>query len=53
MVEGYFEMLIAGYINFANPLTTTGGEVFGVIMAYYVLFLALIIIPALLIWMMF
>jgi len=53
MIEGYFEMLIAGYVNFASPMFSTDGEVAGVIMAYYCLFLALIVLPALLIWMMF
>ena len=53
MVEGYFEMLIAGYVNFATPVWTTNGEGFGTVMAVYCLFLALIVLPALLIWMMF
>lgn len=53
MVEGYFEVLIAGYLNFTAPHYTTSGEVMGSLMSIYFLFLALIILPALLIWMMF
>jgi hypothetical protein len=53
MIEGYFEMLIAGYLNYASPLFTSNGEYAGVYMAYYCLFLALFVLPAMLIWMMF
>jgi len=53
MVEGYFELLIAGYLNFKLPLMTTNGEGWGTIMGWYCLFLALFVLPALLLWMMF
>lgn len=52
-VEGYFELLIAGYLNFKLPLMTTNGEGWGAVMGYYCLFLALFVLPTLLIWMMF
>ena len=52
-IEGYFEMLIAGYLNIKLPLLTTSGEIWGTVLGTYCLFIALAVIPSLLLWMMF
>ena len=52
-IEGYFEMLIAGYLNIKLPLFTTSGEIWGSLYGTYCLFIAMAVLPSLLIWMMF
>ena len=52
-LEAYFELLIAGYLNFSFQLHTTNGEVFAIYVAYYCLILSLIVLPFVMIYIAF
>jgi len=49
-LEGYIELLIAGYINYYFSLDSTNGEVGASYLAYYCLIVSLIIMPMVMIY---
>lgn len=49
-LEGYIELLIAGYINYYFSLDSTNGEVGASYLAYYCLIVSLIIMPIVMIY---
>ena len=44
-IEGYFELLLAGFLNIKGNLVTTDGEILGVIIGYLSLCLVLVFLP--------
>lgn len=49
-LEGYFEFLIAAYLNLSQPLATTNGERASLYLGWYCVIIAVIIFP--LLWVM-
>jgi len=45
ILETYLEFLISGYLNLKAPLLSTDGELYGVILGYFCLISAVIIVP--------
>jgi hypothetical protein len=52
MLEGFMELVISGYLEHSNPLSTSSGEAKAQFVGYLSLFLALIVLPCLLIWVL-
>lgn len=50
-LESYLEMLISGYLNTLSPKYTTYGEIMGLWVSYYCLFISLVVIPMVYLWM--
>ena len=48
-LEGYFEYIIAAYLNISRPLSDTNGEILGIAIGWYSAFLCLFLFPA--IWL--
>ena len=44
-VGGYFEILISGYLNIMEPLSSSNGEVIANVVAWYCLIVTLLLIP--------
>ena len=44
-IEGYIELLIAGYLNTSFNLNSTNGEVTARYVAYYCLIISLVVMP--------
>ncbi len=45
-IEGYLELLLAGFLNIRGNLVTTDGEIMGVVIGYLSLFLVLVFLPS-------
>ena len=52
MIEAEFEMLIAGYLQMKDPLTTTWGELFSSFLAFFGLCAALVGLPGAIIYVL-
>ena len=53
ILEGYLDIVIAGYYNLSMMLNTSGGEIYGKYFSYFTITVSLGIIPLLLIWISF
>ena len=51
-IEAYMELIIAGYINYINPLESTNGEIVAQYVAYYAFVVCLFILPSISIWVL-
>jgi len=49
-LEGYFEYVIAAYLNISRPLGDKSGEILGLSIGWYSAFLCLFLFPA--IWLL-
>ena len=51
ILEGYLEFLIIGYLNYHSPIQSSeSGETYANFLSYYIIYSALFVLPALLIW---
>jgi uncharacterized membrane protein YjfL (UPF0719 family) len=49
-MEAYFEFLISGYLNISDPNNATGGKGVSYFLGIYVTIVALVIVPAVLVY---
>ena len=52
MIEAEFEMLISGYLQMKDPLTTTWGEIFSSFLAFFGLVAAIVGLPGAIIYVL-
>lgn len=45
-------MLVAGYINYIFPLSTTDGEIVAQYVSYYAFFVCIIVMPSISVWVL-
>jgi hypothetical protein len=51
-IHAYFELLVAGYINYNFQLNSTNGEIVAQFVSYYAIFTCVVVIPAISIWVL-
>ena len=52
-LEGFFDFVICGIINIYTQDVSTNGEVLGIILSYFCIYMSVIYIPLTLLWILF